>query len=223
MGVKLPTDLPFSLGSYKSGIQLPIKLPFRIGKINTDDIWYKKSIQLKEIPIDKKEKEVFLKVTQIPIGGYSSLPISETVWNFNGLIVSENIIGSKHGSLLVNEKLYSQILVDFELLNENQLQIKWSGTRVPRVQIYIKSLEQEDYQLYNSYSWNRGQAIIPIQNQNYYIKIVGLNESGSSDEYLVNSALISEIESDLNMVSSTEKIYNIDISYTSEYKIEVEY
>ena len=157
------------------------------------------------------------------MGAYSSLPISETVWNFNGLIVNENIIGSKHGSLLVNEKLYSQILVNFELLNENQLQIKWSGTRVPRVQIYIKSLEQEDYQLYNSYSWNRGQAIIPIQNQNYYIKIVGLNDSGSSDEYLINSALISEIKPDLNMVSSTEKIYNIDISYTSEYKIEVEY
>ena len=55
------------------------------------------------------------------------------------------------------------------------------------------------------------------------IKLLGINDSGSSEEYLINSPIEIGIEPDLNMVNSTDKIYNIDVSYTSEYNIEVEY
>ena len=64
---------------------------------------------------------------------------------------------------------------------------------------------------------------MPIRAQNYYIKLVGINDSGSSEEYLINSPIEIGIEPVLNMVNSTDKIYNIDVSYTSEYNIEVEY
>ena len=64
---------------------------------------------------------------------------------------------------------------------------------------------------------------MPIRAQNYYIKLVGINVSGSSEEYLINSPIEIGIEPVLNMVNSTDKIYNIDVSYTSEYSIEVEY
>ena len=64
---------------------------------------------------------------------------------------------------------------------------------------------------------------MPIRAQNYYIKLVGINVSGSSEEYLINSPIEIGIEPALNMVNSTDKIYNIDVSYTSEYNIEVEY
>ena len=50
-----------------------------------------------------------------------------------------------------------------------------------------------------------------------------INDSGSSEEYLINSPIEIGIEPALNMVNSTDKIYNIDVSYTSEYNIEVEY
>lgn len=224
MEIKLPAMLPTSLDGTKIGIQLPIKLPFRIEEVNKDDIYYQTKIRLSLVPTAETiAKNFSLKITCSPTGGIFSMPIKETAWEFKGLIVDENIVSKRKTQLLVDEKIYSQIVVSFELLNENQLKITWSGTRVPRVQIYTKSLEQENYILYNTYAWNRNGAILPIRAQNYYIKLVGINDSGSSEEYLINSPIEIGIEPVLNMVNSTDKIYNIDVSYTSEYNIEVEY
>ena len=61
------------------------------------------------------------------------MPIRKTAWEFKGLVIDENIVSKRKTQLLVDEKIYSQIVVSFELLNENQLKITWSGTRVPRV------------------------------------------------------------------------------------------
>lgn len=223
MGIKLPTMLPTSLDKTKIGIQLPIKLPFKIEKINADDVYYQEKIRLSLVPTAETTKNFSLKISCIPTGEIFSMPIRKTAWEFKGLVIDENIVSKRKTQLLVDEKIYSQIVVSFELLNENQLKITWSGTRVPRVQIYTKSLEQENYILYNTYAWNRNGAILPIRAQNYYIKLVGINDSGSSEEYLINSPIEIGIEPVLNMVNSTDKIYNIDVSYTSEYNIEVEY
>lgn len=223
MGIKLPTMLPTSLDKTKIGIQLPIKLPFKIGKVNADDVYYQEKIRLSLVPTAETAKNFSLKISCIPTGGVLSMPVRKTAWEFKGLVIDENIVSKRKTQLLVDEKIYSQIVVSFELLNENQLKITWSGTRVPRVQIYTKSLEQENYVLYNTYAWNRNGAILPIRAQNYYIKLVGINDSGSSEEYLINSPIEIGIKPVLNMVNSTDKIYNIDVSYTSEYNIEVEY
>lgn len=223
MGIKLPTMLPTSLDKTKIGIQLPIKLPFKIGKVNADNVYYQEKIRLSLVPTAETTKNFSLKISCVPTGEVFSMPIRKTAWEFKGLIIDENIVSKRKTQLLVDEKIYSQIVVSFELLNENQLKITWSGTRVPRVQIYTKSLEQENYILYNTYAWNRNGAILPIRAQNYYIKLVGINDSGSSEEYLINSPIEIGIEPVLNMVNSTDKIYNIDVSYTSEYNIEVEY
>lgn len=223
MGIKLPTMLPTSLDKTKIGIQLPIKLPFKIEKVNADNVYYQEKIRLSLVPTAETTKNFSLKISCIPTGEVFSMPIRKTAWEFKGLVIDENIVSKRKTQLLVDEKIYSQIVVSFELLNENQLKITWSGTRVPRVQIYTKSLEQENYILYNTYAWNRNGAILPIRAQNYYIKLVGINDSGSSEEYLINSPIEIGIEPVLNMVNSTDKIYNIDVSYTSEYNIEVEY
>ena len=197
MGIQLPIKLPTTLDKYKIGIQLPIRLPFRINRVKKDDIYYQKKLKISSI--------------------------SETVWAFPGLIVSENIVSARKNQLLIDEKIYSQIIASFELISPTQLKISWTGSRVPRVQVYIKSLESENYTLYNTYTWNRGNVIIPLQNQNYYIRLIGINDSGSSETYLINAPLEIGIQPELNMVNSIDKIYNINVFYTSEYKIEVEY
>lgn len=223
MGIQLPIKLPTALDKYKIGIQLPIKLPFRISRIKKDDIFYQQKLKVSITPDAEQKNRVFLRISERPTGAPNFLPISETVWTFPGLIVKENIVASRKTQLLVDEKIYSQIIASFELLSPTQLKLSWSGTRVPRVQVYIKSSEAETYSLYNTYAWNRNNVILPLQNQNYYIKLIGLNDSGSSNEYLISTPLEIGIKPELNMVNSTDKIYNIGVSYTSEYKIEVEY
>lgn len=224
-GIRLPVKLPFNFkdSNYTIGIQLPIRLPFSFKKISTEDITYHKNFPIKVTPTEGDMNKAILKISVRPTGNPVYLPISETVWSFSGLLVNENIVSPYHTSLLVDEKIYTEIIPSFELLSPNQLKVGWSGTRVPRVEIYTKSLENEEYSLYGTYSWNRGSIILPIENHNYYIKIQGIRDSGSSSEYLVNSPLQIGISPDIEMVKSSDKIYNIDINYTSEYKIEVEY
>lgn len=225
MGIQLPIKLPISLKqkNYKIGIQLPLSLPFSFDKVYDEDIFYNKNLPLILTPIEGQKNQAILKISERPTGSPFYLPISETVWSFSGLLVSENIISQRKTQLLVNEKIYTEIVPSFSLISQNQLQVSWSGTKVPRVEVYIKSLENEDYSLYGTYSWNRGSITIPIENHSYYIKLQGYRDSGISNEYLINSPLQIGIKPVLNMVNSSDKIYNIDISYTSEYKIDVEY
>lgn len=224
-GIRLPVKLPFNFkdSNYTIGIQLPVRLPFQFKKISTEDISYRTNLPIKITPIGGEENKALLKISVKPTGTPVYLPISETVWSFSGLLVDENIIVPYHNSLLVDEKIYTEIIPSFELLSLNQLKIGWSGTKVPRVEIYIKSLENEEYSLYGTYSWNRGSIILPIENHSYYVKIQGIRDSGSSEEYLVNSPLQIGISPELEMVKASDKIYNVDIDYTNEYKIEVEY
>lgn len=228
-GIRLPIRLPFTLSTssdeetYKTGIQLPIRLPFRFGKVNTDDIYYQKKLKLLTQPSDSVTGQVFLRISERPAGAPNYLPLTETVWYFPGLIVDENIVTKKHNELLVDERIYSQIVASFELLSPTSLKLSWTGSKVPRVQIYMKSLESEDYTLYNTYAWNRGSITIPISDQTYYIKIVGIRDSGSSSEYMISPSLQLAIQPELEMVPSTDKIYNIDVNYTTEYQIDVVY
>ena len=225
MGIQLPIQLPTTLEqkNYKIGIQLPLTLPFSFGQINNDDIFYNKNLPIFITPIENAKNVAILKISERPTGSPVYLPISQTVWSFSGLLVSENIVSQKKSQLLVNEKIYTEIIPNFSLISKNQLQISWTGTRVPRVEVYIKSLENEDYKLYGTYSWNRGSVIIPIESHSYYIKLQGYRDSGISNEYLMNAPLQIGIKPILQMVNSSDKIYNIDINYTSEYKIDVEY
>lgn len=225
MGIQLPIQLPTTLDSknYQIGIQLPIKLPFSFGRINSGNIYYNKNFPILLTPIEGIKNQAILKISERPTGNPTYLPISETVWSFSGLLVSENIIAQRKSQLLVSEKIYTEIIPSFALLSKNQLQISWSGVKVPRVEVYIKSLETEDYQLYGTYSWNRGNVVIPIESHSYYIKLQGYRDSGTSNEYLMSAPLQIGVKPVLNMVSSSDKIYNIDINYTSEYKIDVEY
>ena len=223
MGIQLPIKLPTALDEYKIGIQLPIKVPFRISRIKKDDIYYQEKLKISSIPQESIGNKVFLRISERPSGAPNFLPISETVWAFPGLIVSENVVSARKNQLLIDEKIYSQIIASFELISPTQLKVSWTGSRVPRVQVYIKSLESENYTLYNTYAWNRGNVIITLQNQNYYIRLIGINDSGSSETYLINTPLEIGIQPELNMVNSIDKIYNINVPYTSEYKIEVEY
>ena len=224
-GITLPLNLPMSFKerAFVNGIQLPVTLPFSFGKISSDKIFYNKKLKIIAQPQPKEENKVYLRISEKPSGAPNYLPISETVWYFPGLIVEENIVTSQKESLLVDERIFSQIIANFELLSPSQLKVSWSGARVPRVEIYMKNREEEDYTLYNSYTWNRGSAIIPIIDNNYYIKLEGIRESGSSGEYLISPSLQIGITPELSMVNKNDKIYNVDINYISEYKVDIKY
>ena len=117
MGIQLPIKLPTALDEYKIGIQLPIKLPFRISRIKKDDIYYQEKLKISSIPQESIGNKVFLRISERPSGAPNFLPISETVWAFPGLIVSENIISARKNQLLIDEKIYNQIIASFELIS----------------------------------------------------------------------------------------------------------
>ena len=95
MGIQLPIKLPTTLDKYKIGIQLPIRLPFRINRVKKDDIYYQKKLKISSIPQENIGNKVFLRISERPSGAPNFLPISETVWAFPGLIVSENIVSAR--------------------------------------------------------------------------------------------------------------------------------
>lgn len=223
--LRLPHTIPIQLGipNYKVGIKLPHTLPVKFQRYSTENISYTKKLPIYLRPAEAQPNQVSLKISVKPAGWPTYLPITETVWVFNGLLVSENLVTNKRSSLLIDERIYSQIIPSFKLVSPTELEVSWSGTRVPRVEIYTKSLETEEYTLFNSYSWNRGSATIPLEDHNYYIRLVGARDSGQSEEYLINSALQIGIQPELEMVSDADKIYNVDVDYISEYQIQVEY
>ena len=97
---------------------------------------------------------------------------------------------------------------------------KMYGEKVDKFDIYIRAIVDDEYQYYSTHTWDEKTATISIDDNAYYIQLVGHNGSGESFEVEVDVNTPLAIKSDVT-ISLNEKIYDIDVDYTSAYRFEV--
>ena len=220
-GVELPLTLPFVLSSGgKKTVQLPLTLPFTFESTGVQD--------RREIIINMKEQVRFMstnKSTKFPVreqarGKSIKIPLSETALTFEGFVIQENVIDKMVSSLVLEEEVRNRILVDVSMTDRNNLVLKWYGEKVDELDIFIRPFVELEYQLYSTHKWGEGEANVFIDDNAYYIQLVGKNGSGESFELEIDVSTPIQIKSDVT-ISLNEKIYDIDIDYTSAYRFEV--
>ena len=217
-GVELPVTLPFTLGGEKATVKLPLTLPFA----------FEQQGERKEILLNVKEECRYIVTNnsmKVPVkerayGKSIKVPLTETALTFEGFIMEENVVATMQSSLPLIDEVRNRILVDVSMLDRNTLMLEWYGEKVDKFDIYIRAIVDDEYQYYSTHTWDEKTATISIDDNAYYIQLVGHNGSGESFvvEVDVNTPLA--IKSDVT-ISLNEKIYDIDVDYTSAYRFEV--
>ena len=221
-GVELPVTLPFTFGSSKATVELPLTLPFtfeRQGEVE---------VERKEILLNVKEEcryvvtnnSIKVPVKERAYGKSIKIPIAETALTFEGFVMEENVVTTMQSNLPLIDEVRNRILVDVSMLDRNTLMLEWYGEKVDKFDIYIRAIVDDEYQYYSTHTWDEKTATISIDDNAYYIQLVGHDGSGESFvvEVDVNTPLA--IKSNVS-ISLNEKIYDIDVDYTSAYRFEV--
>ena len=221
-GVELPVTLPFTFGSSKATVELPLALPFTFEQQGEVEV------ERKEILLNVKEECRYVVTNnsmKVPVkeqayGKSVKIPITETALTFEGFVMEENVVTTMQSNLPLIDEVRNRILVDVSMLDRNTLMLEWYGEKVEKFDIYIRAIVDDEYQYYSTHTWDEKTATISIDDNAYYIQLVGHDGSGESFvvEVDVNTPLA--IKSDVT-ISLNEKIYDIDVDYTSAYRFEV--
>lgn len=242
MQIKLPVTIPVDFSETESGVStitLPITLPmtFSNGKVATVKLpvtlpmsfvsksGIKKTICIvyrENVSTEKYHGTTILPYKETATGKVTKIPFKETGWYFPGLILSENVITNISTQLSLVENVQALILVDFELLSTNSLKLTWYGHIVPSFTVMKKSAVDDKYTESGTYNWNAEYAIVDIKSEDYNIYLQGAANSGTSAVYTIAGVNDAIVEPDIN-VAMNDKIYELEIDYTSEYRITIEY
>ena len=240
MQIELPTTLPVDFSDeHSSSITLPITLPMTFSTERDATVKLpvtlpisfvlrsvvKKSINIpykENVSTDKYSGTTLLPYKETAIGNVTKIPIKESGWYFPGLILQENVITNVSTQLSLVEDVQALILVDFELLSMNTLKITWYGHSVPSFTIMKKSAIDEEYIESGTYSWSSDYAIVEIGSEEYNIYLQGSSNSGTSAVYTIAGTNDVIVEPNIN-VALNDKIYELEVNYTSEYRVIIEY
>lgn len=221
----LPVKLPikfYSSAVTKGKVKLPITLPMKFSdgsSVNRKRI----KLPLSEAPLEGVFKSS-IKLPLIETASINSIriPVTETPWDFKGLIIEENVVGTMNSSLTLIEEIRSRILTEVEILNRNTVKVKWYGDEVPKLELMKKVAGDEDYESVGVYEWTDGEAVFEISNNEHNIQLIGLNGTGESAIVELGEGEMVDINTQLNILLN-EKIYDINVDYTSQFKINVNY
>lgn len=220
--IKLPITLPMTFSNGKiATVKLPVTLPMsftsKSGIKRTIYITYRENVST-----EKYHGTTLLPYKEIATGKVTKIPYKETGWYFPGLILSENVITSISSQLNLVENVQALILVDFELMSMNTLKLTWYGHTVPSFTIMKKSAVDETYTESGSYNWSAEYAAVDIESEEYNIYLQGSANSGTSAVYTIAGVNDVIVEPDID-VTVNDKIYELDVNYTSVYRINIEY
>ncbi|MGL6175103.1 MAG: hypothetical protein ACRC1P_10910 [Cellulosilyticaceae bacterium] len=241
MGNKLPCNLPFNLGgggskgltlpfrlpgklggsSGSGGLKLPFKLPGKLG----GNVVQRKSIKLpvvEECIYANETKKVKLPIVETTSIGHIKLPIVEQSWVFYGLVIEENIVRQISNPIVLSEDIKARIIADYEMINGSELKISWYGDRVDRVEIYVKMSLDEEYNKVGSYLWEQNSAVITLGNGEFDILLKGEGETGLSNVKTLGEPTFIEVDI-VPEIPENEKIFDIEVKYTSEIQININY
>lgn len=221
--VRLPATLPVSFTSTSSvaGVTLPITLPVKFG---TGQKVRKKVKIPTKIQCEYVHEQCY---TKLPLKEVTSLtrvkiPVKEYSWDLKGIILEENIVEAMHKSLTLIEEVRSRILVDVDMLDRNNLRLKWYGDEVPKVEIYKKvEIDEEFTDLVATLDWDEGQCDINIDNNSYDIQVLGVNGTGESSIINVAEPLYYAVKTDID-IAMNEKVYDVDIDLVATYRIDID-
>jgi hypothetical protein len=149
------------------------------------------------------------------------LPLHETIWLLNGFILKENIIQIHTKEIVLLENIKSFITTQVELVDKNHIKLKWFGDSVPKVQVFRRLIDEEyGTKPYVELPWSPNEYIMPIDANSYVIKVVGIQNTGSGQEYQIGNNQDYDVDMSLQLPIN-EKHYYFDIDFTSVYRIEV--
>lgn len=221
-GVTLPATLPISFTSSSStGVTLPVTLPVRFG---TGQKVRKKIKIPTKITCEYVNEQCYTKLPLKEVSSltYAKIPVKEYSWDFKGLILEENIVATMHKSLTIIEEVRSRILVDIEMLDRNNIQLKWYGDAVPKVEVYKKAEIDEVFtDKVATLDWEVGQCDINIDNNSYDIQLLGINGTGESSIINVAEPLYCAVKTDIS-IAMNEKVYDVDVDLVATYRIDID-
>lgn len=149
------------------------------------------------------------------------MPIRETVWVVDGFIISERIVGWKKQDLTILENIKSRILTEIELLNRNQVKIKWYGESVPQVMIFTRRIGDDwGNTPIATIPWDVGEYVMDVDLNEYEVRILGIQNTGEADSVVFGANQEYDINFDF-VLPVNEKYYFLEIDVTSTYEIEV--
>lgn len=218
-GIILPIKLPFVFEE-SVGLKLPTKLPFMLG-VNQN----RKSIKLNTVLTcfyANEQKNIRLPITENAKTTLIKFPITEQSWDFVGIIIEENIVDLMEKTLVLIEDIKQRIMVEVEMLNRNQIKIKWFGDSVPKIEILKKNAVDEEYQKISEHEWSEGYSIIELDNSEYDLLVQGINSTGTSGVINLSETNSTDIETDIN-VFINEKVYSYDLDFASKYRIDINF
>lgn len=221
-GVTLPATLPISFANNSStGVTLPVTLPIRFG---TGQKVRKKIKIPTKITCEYVNEQCFTKLPLKEVSSltYAKIPVKEFSWDLKGLILEENIVATMHKPLTLIEEVRSRILVDVEMLDRNNLRIKWYGDAVPKVEVYKKAeIDEQFTDKVAVLDWGVGECEINVDNNSYDIQLLGINGTGESSIINVAEPLYYAVKTDID-IAMNEKVYDVDVDLVATYRIDID-
>lgn len=244
MGVTLPLRIPFvmsSSGTGKNGVTLPVTLPvtfsaemgeenrvalpitlpmtFNTSKITRIVICVPTTITAEFANL---HQELKVPLTEQARAKGIKVPLKEFTMDFKGLIVEETIVDKMRKDITLLEDIRSRILFDVELIDRNHVKVSWYGEAVPTVEVRHKMEVDETWTSVGVYNWNDESAEFALDNNEHQIMLIGGNSTGESGTGVVGETLYIRIDPTIGVLVN-EKVYNVNINFTSEYHVTVNY
>lgn len=244
MGVTLPLTIPFTMsgsGTSKKGVTLPVTLPITFSADYAVENRVKLPITL---PMTFDTAEITRIVVCIPtsiVTEFANLhqvlkvplteeahakgikvPLTEFAMDFKGLIVEETIVDKMRKDITLLEDIRSRILFDVELIDRNHVKVSWYGEAVPTIEVRHKMEVDENWTSVGVYNWNDESAEFSLDNNEHQIMLIGGNSTGESGTGIVGETLYVRIDPTIGVLVN-EKIYNVNINFTEEYHVDVNY
>lgn len=142
----------------------------------------------------------------------------------NGLVFPfvEKIVADNSFNLPLQEKIISLLSCDIEMESPNLLRLKWSGEKVPFIEILRKDISESKYgNPIAVVPFSSGSFLIPIDNNSYMYSVRGSNGTGMSNvEITIGIQGRTYIQTQVNL-GDFVKIYECDIDFVDKFETEI--
>lgn len=220
--VSFPITFPITFVNLSNGmVAFPITFPIAfipyeenrtVIKLNTTiQCEYANETKCVKLPIIEQANVTCIKI-----------PLIEKAWVFNGLLLEETVVGMMQKKLTLIDNVKSRLLMDTEMVGGNKVKLKWYGDEVPRVEVLRKLSFDETYDKVGVYDWGVGETTITLGTSEYNIMLNGEGDIGESIITTLGEPDYIEVDVYLDMPIN-EKMYSVEIDYTSKYVVPIKY
>lgn len=223
-GVTLPVTLPITFnanGAIENRVKLPITLPMTFNSSEISRIVIKVPTTFR-VEFANLHQELKVPLKEQAHTSVVLVPVKEYVMDFKGIIIEENVVGAMRKDITILEDIRSRILFDVELINRNLVKVSWYGEAVPTVEVQHKMEVDDVWTSVGVFNWGANSVEFALDNNEHQIRLIGGDSTGESGIGVVGETMYIRIDPELGMLIN-EKIYNVDINFTSKYRVNINY